>query len=409
MKIFAGFILALGVPALLSCGGTAPSPAAGETANAVSAVTLRKGPPARRILERCMPEAMTDGIVKVAVVLNQAGGDQTWRFTAACVSEGRSMGFTVDTFLTDGEHERCRELVGRIAGADYDGLILARGGPGFSYSSLTPILDKGIKVVTFDVPPNKNGDFSGGLMPGITSTVQGDESLARLSLEAILARFDESGQNPGRRPVRVIRVWFGPGIPELDRRQRVFDEFVREGKIEEAALVSPKDFSFARSGVKEALTAALARLPEGTVDAVWASHDEFAKGCADALYETGRLDIKLVSIGISNDDLKQMLARSAVWLCAAAEDPGLIGTVNMRLLAAKLAGEETPDTYIFEGRLVNTASLSPTVTMANIAVMLPDWGRDRGLFDQYPWMTELKAAESKYLRLPPVHIFAESP
>ncbi|MDR1575056.1 MAG: substrate-binding domain-containing protein [Treponema sp.] len=354
---------------------------------------------------------MTDGIVKVAVVLNQAEGDQTWRFTAACVSEGRSMGFTVDTFLTDGEHERCRELIKRIAGADYDGLILARGGPGFSYSSLAPVLDRGIKVVTFDVPPNKNGDSSGEVMPGITSTVQGDESLARLSLEAILARFDgsSSGQSPGRRPVRVIRAWFGPGIPELDRRQRVFDEFVREGKIEEVALVSPKDFGFARSGVKEALTAALARLPEGTVDAVWASHDEFAKGCADALYEAGRLDIELVSIGISNDNLKLMLARSAVWICAAAEDPGLIGTVNMRLLAAKLAGEETPDTYIFEGKLVNTASLSPAVTMANIAVMLPEWGRDGGLFDQYPWMTELKAAESKYLRLPPVTVPAESP
>ncbi|MDR0584168.1 MAG: substrate-binding domain-containing protein [Treponema sp.] len=404
MKKIAGFMLALAVLVLLSCGGQAEgSLEAGETVNAVSADTLRKGPTVRRVLESCMPEAMTDGIVKVAVVLNHTEGDLSWRFTAACVSEGRSMGFTVDTFLTDGEHERCREIIRRIAGADYDGLILTHGGPDFTYSTLMPILDKGIKVVTYNVPLPKNGDSNSGLMPGITSTIRGDETLARLSLEAILSHFDESGKSPGSRPVRVIRAWFGPGIPELDLRQRVFDEFVREGKIEEVALVSPKDLSFARREVKAALTAALTRLPEGTVDAVWASHDDFAEGCADALYETGRLDIALVSIGISNDNIKLMLNRSAVWLCAAVEDPGLVGVVDMRLLAAKLAGETVPDTYVFEGKILKTASLSPTVTMANITVMLPDWGWDTGIFDQYPWMTELKTAESKYLRLSPVH------
>lgn len=401
---------ALAVLALLSCGrGAAVSPAAGETAGAASAVTPRKGPTVRQVLERYMPEAMADGIVKVAVVLNQEEGDITWRFIAACVSEGRSMGFTVDTFLTDGDYERCREIVGRIAGADYDGLILAHGGADFSYGTLTPVLDKGVKVVTFDVRPLQNGDSDSGVMPGLTSTDRGDEALARLSLEAILSHFEESGKNPAGRPVRVIRTWFEQDIHEPDLRQRVFDEFVREGAIEEAALVKLKDFGFARSGVKEALTAALARLPEGTVDAVWVPHDEFARDCADALYEAGRLDIVLVSIGLSTDNIKLMLNRSAVWLCAVVEDPGLIGVVNTRLLAAKLAGEATPDTYVFEGRIVKTASLSPAVTIANIALMLPDWARDEGIFDQYPWMTALKTAETNYMRLPPAQALTENP
>jgi simple sugar transport system substrate-binding protein len=387
-----------------SCGGRTAvlAPAAGETAEAVSAAALPEQPTVRLFLERSMPEAMADGMVKVAVVRNQAEGEHTRRFLAGCVSEGRSMGLTVDTFLTRGNDEYCQELIARIAGADYDGLIFSYGGADFSGQILMPVIEQGMKVVTFEARPADNGGLPGWIIPGVTGTVQGDEHLARLSLEAILAHFDESGPNPGRRPVRVIRAWAGPGIPELDRRQRVYDEFVREGKIEEAVLVSPRNCSFARGEVREALAAALSRLPQGSVDAVWAPHSEFAKGCADALYELGRLEIALVSIGLSNDDIKVMLDHPAVWLSAAAEDSGLIGVVNMRLLAAKLAGETTPDTHVFGGQLVETAHLNPATTMTNIAITVPGWEQEAGLFDQYPWMTELKAAKGKYVHLPPL-------
>lgn len=83
-------------------------------------------------------------------------------------------------------------------------------------------------------------------------------------------------------PVRVIRVWFGPGIPPLDHRQAVYNEMIRDGLIEEAALISTRDFAFSRSGVRDALKSLLSRMPEGSADAVWASCDEFAKACIDA-------------------------------------------------------------------------------------------------------------------------------
>ena len=385
-----GLILAALLP-LASCARQNPA----DGVEAVSAATRRKGPTARTLLARYMPEAMRDGIVKLAVVRNVAAGDHTRQFLEGCVSEGRSLGFTVDAFVTDGDNERCRELIRDIARADYDGLILSQGGPGFTWPALTPAVERGIKVVTFDAPPPEEGDPVGGIAPGVTATFQEDGELARLSLEAILSEFE------GKRPVKVIRVWAGPGIPPLDRRQRVYDEFIRRGTIEEVAAISPRDFAFARRGTGEALAALLPSLKEGTVDAIWAPYDEFARGCADALSGAGRLDIKLASIDISNDDIKLMLDNSPVWICAAAVDPKLIGMVNVRLVAAKLAGEETPATYAFAPRLVNTADLNRTVTMANMALVIPGWEREAGLFDGYPWMLELKAAEGKYLRLPP--------
>jgi simple sugar transport system substrate-binding protein len=387
---------AMGLAALLlcaSCGEQQPPDVPGP--DAVSAATGRRGPTVRSLLARYMPEAMSDGMVKLAIVRNLAVGDHTRQFLEGCVSEGRSLGFTVDTFVTGGDNERCRELLGKIARADYDGLILSNGGADFTSEALRPVLERGIRTVTFDALPFERGDPAGAVLPGVTATFQEDEDLARLSLEAILSRFE------GKRPVRLIRIQAGPGIPPLDRRQQVYDGFVREGMIEEAALISPPNFALARRGVSEALSAVLPRLGEGAVDAIWAPYDEFAKGAADALYAAGRMDIALMSIDLSNDDIKMMLDHQAVWLGTAAVDPRLIGVVNIRLLAAKLAGEATPDTYSFPPRLVRTADLNHTVTMANISLIVPGWGQEAGLFDEYPWMAALKAAEGKYLRLPP--------
>jgi simple sugar transport system substrate-binding protein len=328
---------------------------------------------------------MEDGVVKVAIVRNLAVGDHTRQFLESCVSEGRAMGFTVDTFITGGDDERCRELIARIAEADYDGLILSNGGA-FTYDALKPLADRGIKAVTFDALPYKNGVIA----PGVTSTAQDDAKLAEISLEAILSRFGKE------RPPRIIRVWFGPGIPPLDRRLEVYSRFLREGKIEELALVGPPDFAFSRTGTREALAAVLPLFPPGSVDALWAPYDEFAKGCADALEAASRKDIKLISIDISNDDIRLMQDHGDLWLCTAAVDPGLIGAVNMRILAAKFAGETAPESYSFEGRLVETAGLNRGVNMANMALTVPGWKDAKDPFGSYPWMEELKRAGGKY-------------
>lgn len=339
------------------------------------------------ILKRLMPAAAADGLVKTAIVRNQTVTDHSRQFIEGCVFEGRALGFTVDTFVSGGDEKRCLELLAKIAGADYDGLILSNGDAAFTWKALGPAAAKGIKIVTFDALPYINGDPAMGIMPGLTSTAQDDEKLARLSLEAIVSAFE------GKQPVRVIRVWSSPPIPPLERRKPVYDAFVREGKIEEAAFIEPADFAYSRSGIREALSAILPDFPPGSVDAIWAPYDEFAKGCADALIDAGRTDIKLVSIDISNDDIRMMTENSGIWLGTAALDPALAGTVTMRILAAKLAAEDTPAEYSFDVQFVETRLLSGSTNMENIGLLVPDWGKSAGLFDSYPWMIRLKAAK----------------
>ncbi|MDR0554158.1 MAG: substrate-binding domain-containing protein [Treponema sp.] len=338
--------------------------------------TSGKEPSKRELLARFMPDQMADGQVKVAVIRNLTVTDHSRQFLEGAAAEGRSFGFIVDTFTTGGDNKRCGELIARIAGADYDGVILSYGDAGFTGAALKPVSDRGLKVVTFNALP---AHHEGTPLPGVVSTAQNDEEMARSSLEALRSRFD------GLRPVRVIRAWAGPGIPPLDRRQTVYDEFVRAGEIEELALVRPQDFADARGGIRKALTGILPEFPPGSVDGIWASYDEFAKGCVDALMEAGREDIKLVSLDISSDGVMLMREHSGIWVSTSAADPRLMGGVTMRILAAQFSGEPVPAAYNFDTQLVWASEL-------NRSGAVPGWDQGEGPFGGYPWMAELKAA-----------------
>jgi len=361
--------------------------------DAVSAATARKGPPARVLLNTVMPDAAADGFVKIAVLVNLAAGENSRQFIEGCVSEGRSLNFTVDAFVSGADEERCREIAEGIALADYDGLIFAYGDVDFSYDILKPVADKGIPVVTFEALPYRDGKS----IKGLVTTFQDDYSLARLSIEALLS----PGSDSLDKKARIIRVGGEPGITFLDRRAWAFGEFVSKGRIEEASLIKLDSLENPGSAAWEALAEILPRFPPGTIDGLWVPWVEFADGCAEALSAAGRLDIKLTSIGISNDVIHQMLRHPDIWLASAAVDPKLAGTVNMRLLAARLAGEAVTDTYSFSPQIVKTTDLNLGVNLANISVIVPGWGEGAGLFDNYKWMIDLKAAGEKYLRIPP--------
>ncbi|MDR0628190.1 MAG: hypothetical protein LBG24_00810 [Treponema sp.] len=196
-------------------------------------------------------------------------------------------------------------------------------------------------------------------------------------------------------PVRVIRVWVGPGFPPMDRRQVVYEEYVKAGKIIEVALVGPVDYADMRGGTQNSRAAILPRYPVGTVDAIWGAYDELAKGTLQALEEAGRTDIQLHSIDISNDDIDLMISHPNIWKSTAAVDPKLIGISNIRLLAAKFAGESTPDTFNLDAQGVKTSDLRPGINMSNIITVASDWRQEKGVFDSYQWMKEIKAAVAK--------------
>jgi simple sugar transport system substrate-binding protein len=367
-------LLALFVSACAKKEAPAAKPAEKPAAEAPA-----KEAPAKDELEG-VPESLKGKQLKVAVIRNLPADDHTKQFLDGARSEGEAFGFKVDTFIADNDDAKFQELVDQAIAKGYDGLIISHGKKDYSYDMLKPAVDKGIKVVTFDTVIEKDGKG----LPEITRTFQDDFALARLSLGVI---------NEVADPAKVIKLWWGPGVPPLDRRETVYAPLEKEGHLETLEVIGPTNFQDVQGDIATKVGAVLAKYPEGTVDAIWGSWDEMAKGAYTALKEAGRTDIKLISIDISNQDINLMREEGSVWIATAAVDARLIGLVDMRLLAKKFAGEETPDEYDLEARLVRQSDLKPDTNMQNLSEVVDGWGKSDAFLE--PWMATLRAKYGK--------------
>ncbi len=370
------FLTVLVLTMLLGACQATPTPAPAPT-NPPAQPTAAPAAPGASI-----PEAISKGGITVAVVRNLPSDDHTKQFLDGARSEGESFGFKVDTFIADNDDAKFQELVAQAIAKGYTGLVISHGKKDYSYDMLKPAVDKGIKVVTFDTVIDKDGQT----LPEITTTAQDDFKLAELSLSEIAA-LSKDGQ-----PVRVIKLWFGPGVPPLDRRETIYKKFEQDGKIKTLEVIGPTNFQDVQGDIASKVSAVLAKYPPGTVDAIWGSWDEMAKGGYKALKDAGRDDIKLISIDVSNQDMNLMREPGSVWLSTAAVDPRLIGIVDMRLLAMKLAGEQTPANYDLEARLIKASQLKPDTNMTNLKDVIEGWGKSDA-FNQ-PWMDALRAQKN---------------
>lgn len=307
-----------------------------------------------------VPEGVQGG-KKIAVIRNLPSDDHTKQFLDGIRQEGEGLGIKVDTMISDSNDAKFQELVAQAIQQDYDGLIISHGKADYSYDMIKPAIDKGMKVVTFDTISEKEGQK----LEGVTETFQDDHRLAELSLEEVAALGEK---------VRVIKLWFGPGVPPLDSRQEIYKKYEEEGKIVTLETIGPTNFQDVQGDISSKINAILGKYPEGTVDAVWGSWDELAKGAYKAMKDNNREDIKLISIDVSNQDINLMREEGSNWISTAAVDPYLIGQINMRLLAKKLAGEETPESYNLDAKLIKQSDLKEDTTMFNLGDIVEGWG-----------------------------------
>ncbi|MBE5976758.1 sugar ABC transporter substrate-binding protein [Lacrimispora xylanisolvens] len=369
-----GLAMVLAATLILSatgCGsGTTAATTAAETEKKTEASKTEETTTAAQKVADAQAAGSLKG-KKVAVVRNLAAGDHTQQFLDGCVSEGKKFGWTVDTFVTDGDDAKAQETVAQVIAKGYDGLIVSHGQLSYSYDMLKPARDKGMAVVTFDTMPFKGGDANGLLLDGVTSTAQNDQALAELSLGYMMKEFEAKG---GKYPMKVLKTFMGPGIPPLDRRNEIYAKLEDEGKIKTLEVIAPSDSANARGDMTNKTAAILPKYPEGSVDAIWGCYDELAKGVLQALNDAGRTDIPMYTIDVSNDDIQLMVKNPQVWKSTAAVDPKLIGIVDTRLLALKLLGAETPSYFDLNASNIETTQLSAETTMVDLGKIVDGWG-----------------------------------
>ncbi|GLC82163.1 sugar ABC transporter substrate-binding protein [Lacrimispora brassicae] len=371
-KKLAMVLAAAMVLSITACGssGTAATTAAPATTEAKTEAAKTDQTTAAEKVENAQSTGSLAG-KKIAVVRNLAAGDHTQQFLDGCVSEGKKFGWTVDTFVTDGDDAKAQETIAQVIAKDYQGIIVSHGQLSYSYDMLKPARDKGMEVVTFDTMPFKGGDASGELLAGVTSTAQNDQALAELSLGYMMKEFEAKG---GKYPMKVLKTFMGPGIPPLDRRNEIYTKLEAEGKIQTLEVIAPSDSANARGDMTNKTSAILPKYPEGSVDAIWGCYDELAKGVLQALNDAGRTDIPMYTIDVSNDDIQLMVKNPDVWKSTAAVDPKLIGIVDARLLALKFMGEETPDYFNLNACNIETTQLTAQTNMSDLGSIIDGWG-----------------------------------
>ncbi|MDF7660630.1 sugar ABC transporter substrate-binding protein [Erwiniaceae bacterium L1_54_6] len=316
------------------------------------------------------------GPVRIAIIRNLGSDDNTTQFVAGAIQQGRKLGFKVSTFLSNGDDARFQDFVSQAISQKYDGIILSHGKEPYSTALVKRIADAGIKVSVFDTPVDTP-------VNGVTVTAQNDASLAQESLGQLIKDFNGKAN--------IVKLWVA-GFPAMDRRQVVYEKLMKENpgihQLESIGAVS----SDVQGDTANKIGAILAKYPKGKIDAIWGSWDAFSQGAYKALQENGRTEIKLYSIDVSNQDLQLMHEKNSPWVQTVAVDPKTIGAVNMRLVANKIAGENTPASYEFKASSITQQQLSSeqgAVNVASLSKIIPGWGENHDFVA--PWFATLEA------------------
>lgn len=329
-----------------------------------------------------VPERFKNGEeVKVKVIRKIGGDDHTTQFLAGAKEEGESMGIKVDVFSANGDNEKFHEAISKSIDEDYDGVIISHGEDPETVNEVKKLVENGISVVTFD----SHAEIAN--INGVTVTSQDDEALATLATEQLIE--DHNGK------ANIIYLWVD-GFPPMVRRNAIYeDRLAKNPGIKEVGRfgIAAADTS---EQTEKAVADMLKKYPKGEIDAIFATWDAFAIGAVNALKEAGRDEIKLYGIDVSNSDLELMQEKGNPWKYTAAVDPKLIGAINMRLMAKKIAGEETPNKYDLEAYLISQEEIQVSkkpVNMVSLAEVLPGWGLSSELEED--WMRSLKEYHRK--------------
>jgi simple sugar transport system substrate-binding protein len=324
-----------------------------------------------------VPEKFTNGDqLKIKVIRKIGGDDHTAQFLAGAKEEGEALGLQVDVFTANGDTAKFHDAINQALDQDYDGFIISHGDDDATVNDVKNIVEKGKSVVSFDSNPNLAD------VDGVTLTSQDDEALATLALENLV--------NETNGKANIAYLWVD-GFPAMVRRNKVYQDVLSKNpgiKEVERFGVAAADTSVQ---TQNAVAAMLNKYPKGKLDAIFATWDAFAIGAARALKEAGREEVKIYGIDVSNADLQEIQRKGSAWKYTAAVDPKLIGAVDMRLLAKKLAGEETPETFDLEASLVSQKIIQDSkdpVNMVNLSNIIPGW-RVSTAFEE-DWMKTLK-------------------
>ena len=309
---------------------------------------------------------------KIAYILNTSSTDIFQMAVAGAQETAKALGMTCDVYFTDADNVKFQDYVNTCANQGYDAMFLSHGNKETAYDLVDMLTKKGIKVVCFDTQlVDANGVNTS--IEGVTQMFQDDQELADLTLDYICNTLYPD-KVAAKEPIKVLKIWRGPGISPFDRRQETYIKYEEAGLIETLEVLGPTDPANGEASLAQVMASTLPKYPEGTVDAIWGCYDAYTRGAYVALMEAGRTDIPVVSVDISNQDINYMLDGSEIWQACSTVDFTTIGQQGIRILTLKLNNEVTEDVYNLTPSLVKYDQLDKSANVLNLKEYVAGYG-----------------------------------
>ncbi|WP_394822092.1 sugar ABC transporter substrate-binding protein [Pendulispora albinea] len=327
-------------------------------------------PPAAPEVE--IPEAFRKR-PRVVALVEFSSDPHSAQYLEGVKSEAASLGLSLE--VMDAHHDRkgMADLLNNAVLQKVDGILVSHGDPELLHRGVERAVAGGIPVVAFD------NDRLGAEIPKID---QNDRKIAEIALTRMLA--DTHGH------ANLVLVWV-PGYAPMEKRMETYTRMMAAApevhEIERFGKVT------ANSALQTevAMTEVLKRHPKGTIDAVWATWDEFARGASSAIRKAGRAEIKVYGIDVSNEDLEMIQDPASPWVATVGCSGAAVGRVQVRMLGYRIAGRRVPSSYSLEPVLVAREMLpgpDKPVSLETLAQFVPAFADSEDFTE--PWVMALK-------------------
>ncbi|HEY4804050.1 MAG TPA: substrate-binding domain-containing protein [Paraburkholderia sp.] len=284
------------------------------------------------------PAPFDKGGVKIALVNYLSEGDFFQAYEAGAQKQAKALG--IDLRIYEGRQDAAeqRDQIQQAINLGVSAIIVNHGLPESLGDVVQQALDRGIKVVAFDVNLAN---------PKVPQIEQSDRDLASLLL-AQAVKDNGSAFSAGY----VYVAGFAP----LDRRDAVWQSFKREHPgVQEKARWGTVNNPIAQSVANQAAAAYRAH-PD--IRVVIAPYDEFARGANLAANEANVADkLRIYSADISTADIEAIRAPNSAWVATAATNPAVVGAVSVRAAAIAVAGQPLAHQIVVKPTLVTRDDL----------------------------------------------------
>lgn len=315
----------------------APSRAA-VSALVLATAALGLGPAASAAGLPGAPAPFDKGGVKIALINYLSTGDFFQAYEAGAQKQAKALG--VDLRIYEGRQDAAeeREQVQQAISLGVSAIIVNHGLPESLKDVVQRALDKGIKVVAFDVNLDN---------PKVAQIQQSDEDLAALLLQQAVK---DNGSAFSAGYVYVA------GFAPLDRRDAVWRAFKSSHPgVQEKARWGTVDNPIAQSVANQAAAAYRAH-PD--IRVVFAPYDEFARGATLAADEANLgTKLRIYSADISTTDIAAIRAPNSPWVATAATNPAVVGAVSVRAAALQVAGQAVEHDIVIKPTLITRDDL----------------------------------------------------